>query len=275
MEKIVAIALVAALLFAVALMVIPGIRGWEHYVAKDIERKVIDIQWEGGYYVRETYNGRYELYVKEDTEDVAISQVEDFADCEAGLVAVPIGENRKYGYINQEGAVIIAPVFDYAFEFSEGLAEVEVDGLWGYIDMNGEFVIEPQYYSCTRFMNGYATVAVEGGLHEGMSGELLDSGIWGLIDTSGWVVIKPQYDFLLREQDYEHMIAEKDEMKGLVDKDNDILIPFEYENMWFEYKSDGLYIWAEKADNFFYFDTKDPMLSPVKMDHDREEVDWK
>jgi len=262
MEKIVGIALAVTMALVAVLMVLPGLRGWEHYSVQD-DWEVIDIQWQEGYYLKETYDGKYELHRKDDFQDERLSWIHNFADYEEGLAPVPIGDDRKYGYVNHEGMVVIAPVFDYASAFYEGLAEVEVDGLSGYIDLNGEFVIEPRYYSGGYFMNGYATVAIEGGWVEGMSGESLDSGLWGLIDTDGRVVIEPQYGFLWREQDYANLIAEEDGMYGLVDRDNNIQIPFEYDNMWFENKADGLYIWAEKADSYFYFDTKDPSLTPV------------
>ena len=44
----------------------------------------------------------------------------------------------KWGYIDQQGEVAIAPQFDYAADFSEGLAAVQQDGRYGYIDTDGK-----------------------------------------------------------------------------------------------------------------------------------------
>ncbi|ECL3693363.1 WG repeat-containing protein, partial [Campylobacter coli] len=51
--------------------------------------------------------------------------------------------NRKWGFIDKSGKFIVKPKFDEAWDFSEGLAAVGLNGKWGFIDKNGEFAIEP------------------------------------------------------------------------------------------------------------------------------------
>lgn len=46
----------------------------------------------------------------------------------------------KWGYINSVGQMILAPVYDFATDFSGGLATVEVDHYRGFIDKQGKFV---------------------------------------------------------------------------------------------------------------------------------------
>ncbi|PSO79918.1 MAG: hypothetical protein BRC51_06045 [Cyanobacteria bacterium SW_12_48_29] len=41
--------------------------------------------------------------------------------------------------------MVINPQFDYAGEFSEGLAPIKISDKWGYIDKTGEMVINPQF----------------------------------------------------------------------------------------------------------------------------------
>jgi hypothetical protein len=41
--------------------------------------------------------------------------------------------------------VAIAPQFDFAHPFYEGMATVEVAGKWGYVDKEGRMVIPPKY----------------------------------------------------------------------------------------------------------------------------------
>ena len=270
MEKIVAIALVAALLFAVVLMVIPGVMEWK------ADREQIEVLWDGVYYLREDPYKGYLLQAEDDPEGERVSWIRSFSDYEAGLAPVHVGSGvQKYGYINEAGVFVIEPVFEYAEDFSEGLACVQKDGQCGYIDLNGEYVVTPQYYTGQDFMDGYAAVAIEGGKIDNSCSSEVDMGIWGLVDAEGRVVIEPQYDALSRVKGYGNIIAEKDERDGLIDVENNILIPFAYEGLWFEETEEGLYIWAKNGREYFRFDTKDATLTPVKMDYDREETDWK
>ncbi len=54
-------------------------------------------------------------------------------------------ENKKYGFIDETGKIIIQPAFDYIGGFSEGIAEVRINGKWGFIDRTGQMLIRPQY----------------------------------------------------------------------------------------------------------------------------------
>lgn len=52
----------------------------------------------------------------------------------------PILVNKKYGYINKKGEIIIEPKYDYAEEFSEDLAIVGTEGNLGYINKKGKLL---------------------------------------------------------------------------------------------------------------------------------------
>jgi len=77
-------------------------------------------------------------------------------------------ERGKWGYIAHDGTFAIAPQFEDARPFSEGLAEASTEsGKWGYIDKQGVFVIRPNYEETTRFSEGLALVCCEGDQVEG------------------------------------------------------------------------------------------------------------
>lgn len=62
-----------------------------------------------------------------------------------------------YGFINEKGEVVIPCKYQYAENFSEGLASVQNEkGLWGYIDKNGKIVINFKYKYATSFENNTA-----------------------------------------------------------------------------------------------------------------------
>ena len=50
------------------------------------------------------------------------------------------------------------PRYDQAFVFSEGLAAVKLDKKWGFIDKNGTMVIQPQFDETLAFRKGLAPV---------------------------------------------------------------------------------------------------------------------
>ncbi|GGE02101.1 hypothetical protein GCM10011312_26820 [Planktosalinus lacus] len=54
-------------------------------------------------------------------------------------------KDNKFGYINENGIVIINFKFDEARGFKNGLAGVKINGKWGFIDKKGQFVIEPKF----------------------------------------------------------------------------------------------------------------------------------
>ena len=96
-------------------------------------------------------------------------------------------QNVKCGYINKQGEYVIEPNFEFANNFSEGLAAIEIDNKWGFINKTGKIVIKPQYKSLSEFSEGLASVCLN---------NCSDSkkGKWGYIDKTGKMVIKPQFD---------------------------------------------------------------------------------
>ena len=79
---------------------------------------------------------------------------------------------KLWGYIDKQGAMMIAPRFDSASSFSGGLGLVSADGLFGYVDRTGSFAIRPQFNHAESFADGRAVVGN------------LTSGEW-YIDNSG------------------------------------------------------------------------------------------
>lgn len=85
----------------------------------------------------------------------------------AGWAAEPdalfrIREGRKIGFIDRTGKVVIAPKFETAEDFQEGLARVYVGAEAGFIDRTGKFVIKPVYATATNFEGGRSLVSKDG-----------------------------------------------------------------------------------------------------------------
>lgn len=112
----------------------------------------------------------------------------------------------KWGYVNEEGKVVIKYKYNAAQEFSEDLAAVATvvslesgkdTFVWGYIDKNGKEIIKSgqekspiryKYTEAKPFSNGLAKVAIN---------YLGNNGIWnkkwGYIDKTGKEIIPIKY----------------------------------------------------------------------------------
>lgn len=82
-----------------------------------------------------------------------------------------MSKTYKWGYIDEKGEMKIAPLYDDAWNFHEGLAVVKVEWARGYIDRDGHYVVEPKYQYAGPFRDGKAKVMLD--------------GVWEYIDHEG------------------------------------------------------------------------------------------
>jgi hypothetical protein len=97
-----------------------------------------------------------------------------------------VGENAqgnesgcKFTFIDKSGSIVSSQRYDYAKEFSEGLAPVLIGRNWGYIDKKGRIVIQTEFDDAEPFSDGLARVKL---------GER-----YGYIDHTGILVIPARY----------------------------------------------------------------------------------
>jgi len=120
-------------------------------------------------------------YIDSTGKLVINSQFEEVADFSEGLAAVKTGS--RWGFIDEDGKFVINPQFDEVGSFAEGLVAVKSDRKWGYLDKTGKYTINPQFYDAGMFSEGLAPVfGTETGFKH------------GYIDKSGKNVINAQFD---------------------------------------------------------------------------------
>ena len=77
----------------------------------------------------------------------------------SGGYAVVEDETGKYGFIDEEGNLVIPCQYDDLIGFTDdGIAPVKVGNLWGYIRTDNTWFLEPQFDDAYTFRNGYAYI---------------------------------------------------------------------------------------------------------------------
>ena len=78
-----------------------------------------------------------------------------------GMLSVQLPGARRYGYCDATGALAIPAQFDYAGDFTCGLAAVVQNGHYGSVDTSGAWVLEPNYDFLQISPAGFILAAVE------------------------------------------------------------------------------------------------------------------
>jgi hypothetical protein len=141
-----------------------------------------------------------------------------------------VSRNGFKGYIDNTGKEVIPLIYDYALDFSDGLAKVRNDGYsysykWGCIDKTGKEVISLIYTDISHFSDGLAWV-------------LNDGYKWGCIDKTGKEVIPFIYD---EAGGFSEGLAavRKDNRWGFIDKAGKEVIPCIYDEVYIDYNKAG------------------------------------
>jgi WG containing repeat len=127
--------------------------------------EVVQLQYDEGLSFHEGYAAVRKadrwLYLDSTGKAITAAIFEDAVSFNNGLAAV--SKNNLFGYINTMGEIAIPFTYSNARSFAEGLAPAaNAKGYWGYIDNKGAWVIKPAYDFSDSFENGEARVIKEG-----------------------------------------------------------------------------------------------------------------
>ncbi len=122
------------------------------------------------------------------------------------------------GVADITGHVLIEPRFDHIANWTANIYRVMRDHKWGLCDINGNMIVECIYESIGELTNGHATAVIADREHSWKNYS-------GSIDEMGNPISK------LSLLDNGFNLVEQFERKGISDKDNNIIIPIEYEEI--------------------------------------------
>jgi hypothetical protein len=157
--------------------------------------------------------------------------------------------NGKYGYIDKAGKKIVPYKYDFAYDFSEGLAKVELHGKRGYIDKTGKEIIPLKYDYAGDFSEGLVLMK----LH----------GKHGYVDKTGKEVIPLKYDDAGYFSDG-LAVVRLNSKYGYIDKTGKEVIPFKYDRAGYFFE--GL-AYVELNGKYGYIDKTGNEVIPLKYDY--------
>jgi hypothetical protein len=160
----------------------------------------------------------------------APAQQRNAADCQLFVFS----RAGKYGYIDRAGREVVAPRFDSAAPFSDGVGLVVEAGRFGFVDAKGRIVypevkLEGEHDRFFDFSEGLSRFRV-GGKFNQMTRSIHGSKS-GYVDKKGRVVIKAELDGDRAPGFKEGLaVAAFDSKFGYIDKRGKFVIPPQYDD---------------------------------------------
>ncbi len=173
----------------------------------------------------------------------------------------------KYGIINSKGVEITKPIYQKIepFFYLDIYIDVQLDGKWGVLNKQGQVVVVPKYYESVRidYFSEYTIVSM-------IKSIVISSGevtkMYGAIDNETLKeIISPKYVYLVSQNFgyFEARLDEKYKKFGLIDTNEKVIFPLEYENIFAISKDIIAY---EKNKKFLLVNSKGYSISSVQYD---------
>ena len=183
-----------------------------------------------------------------ETHKKLVRNVESYNEPQGNDSLVAYSDGEKWGFFSKiTGKIIIAPKYECANRFSEGLASVAEDGYVKFIDGTGKVVIDTdmvynyEWFSFV-FLGGYCKVITN------------DGEYYGLMDRTGKLVLPKEYSSIENSDDHTLWSVRKDDKSAVLDKEmNYVIPPMECE----------------------YVEFDDRMIYVMMNDHTLRSYDWK
>lgn len=170
---------------------------------------------------------------------------------ENGL-AVICDINRKYGFMNKKGEVVIEPQFDGTQGFAtNGLAIVKSNGKIGCVNEKGEFVIDAEYDPLSSyFYNGLISLRL--------------NGYYGVVDELGNTVVEHKFDYIGNFAKNGLAPAEIDNKYGYIDKKGQWVIEKQFDKAG-DFADNG-FACVKKGNKYGYIDESGEFIIEPQFD---------
>jgi hypothetical protein len=160
-------------------------------------------QKEGFIRVEKTTNGKRKYGFYYPNGSFLIMPVYDYAsDFSEGLAIVAKdigGGKRSYGFINKSGLLQIARIYENANKFIDGVAAVKKDGKYFFINKKGNQIGNNTFEYAKEHINGFSVVEAK---------DATNKLKYGLVDKKANYILKNEYDYISPNY-YGNWIAKK------------------------------------------------------------------
>lgn len=124
--------------------------------------------------------------------------------------------NGRFGCIDNQGKIRVAPQYEYICPFENDVAVVKLNGKWGIIDKNESFVAQPYYDSISVFKNKICIVS--------------EKGIHYLMDCNGRILTPDGYASITMTKGGNYLLT-KNKLKGIANANGKEIISPRYQNI--------------------------------------------
>jgi hypothetical protein len=180
--------------------------------------------------------------------DKKIISIQGFYNDYAGMKY----NNGKFGFIDNQGKIRVAPQYDQIRPFENEIAVIQLNGKWGIINKYESFVAQPYYDSISAFKNKVAVVIEKGVYYlidntgkiltpEGYSSITLTSGgnylliknnLKGIANSNGKEIISPRYQSI-KEFSPNMFKVTTDNLMGVIDSTQKIILHIKYTEIFY------------------------------------------
>lgn len=128
---------------------------------------------------------------------------------------IPAEKNKKWGYLNTKGELVIPNKYDSVSSFVNGKAIVKIGKTYAFIDKTGKEILLNKYNTVKSIDDGMSLVVV--------------NNKYGVIDINGKEIITPSFDFIEGFSIEGLSLAKIEKKYGYINKKGNIVIPFKYD----------------------------------------------
>ena len=137
-----------------------------YYIDKDL-KEVFNVSFKEAYSIWDDVaivkrDKEYELMNKKGEVFKSLGAVDYLKFSVEGMLA--IRENKRWGFVNNRGDVVVSPRYDSTDVFKYGYARVMKNKKWGLIDKAGNEVVEPKYENIFPGENGIFIFLIKHGV---------------------------------------------------------------------------------------------------------------